>query len=238
VTYQRGFTLVEMLVSLSVASLLIGLVYGTVRIGQRSAAAIDHRVEDAEVMRIGWEFLQDAVRRARPMPDPSLDDEPTSFDGNRDRLSFVADMPAYVGLGGLMRIGLAPDTTAEGDRLIVTRERFDVTGEAPEPAPDSVQSAVLVDRLERLTITYFGQRPEDDLADWHDTWQELPAIPNLVRIEIVPEGSPAWPVLIASPSTGAPALTEDDLLLDDLEREDAVQPDSHTPENPDMPGGH
>lgn len=235
---SRGFTLVEMLVSLSVASLLIGLVYGTVRIGQRSAAAIDLRVEDAEVMRIGWEFLQDAVRRARPMLDPNVEDDPTGFDGEPDRLSFVADMPAYVGLGGLMRIGLTPESTPEGDRLVVTRERFDVTGEAPEPGPDSVQRAVLVDRLESLTLAYFGQRPEDELAGWHDAWQELPVIPNLVRIEIVPEDGTAWPVLIASPSTGAPALTEDDLVLEDLERQDAAQPDSHTPDNPDIPGFH
>jgi general secretion pathway protein J len=231
-TRQRGFTLVEMLVSLSVASLLVGLVYGSVRIGQRSAAAVDERVEDAEVMRIGWEFLHDAVRRARPMPDPKVDDDPTSFDGGLDRLSFVADMPAYVGLGGLMRIGLAQESGVDADRLIVSRERFDITGDAPEPAPDAIQHAVLVDRLERIEITYFGQRPDDDVARWHDTWQDLPAIPNLIRIEVAPSDGPVWPVLIASPSTGAPTLTEDDHAFDDGGRDMPMQDG-----DPSMPAG-
>ena len=38
---QRGFTLVEILVAISVAALLVSLVYGIVRIGQRSAGAIE-----------------------------------------------------------------------------------------------------------------------------------------------------------------------------------------------------
>ena len=55
---QRGFTLVEMLVALGIATLLVSLVYGSIRVGQRSARALDRQVEQAEVMRIGWQFKE------------------------------------------------------------------------------------------------------------------------------------------------------------------------------------
>jgi general secretion pathway protein J len=209
-----------MLVAISVASILIGLVYGTVRIGQRSASAAEASVEATEVMRIGWEFLQDAVRRARPMGNPNDDEDVTSFHGDPDALSFVADMPAYVGLGGLMTISIAVDRDRDSDRLLISRVRFDATGE-DTPSEDAVQSAVLVDDLEHLEIDYFGQRSGDDMAVWQPDWREQPSLPNLVRIAIVPRESRAWPVMIASPSMVGPADEPEELILDEAaQRED------------------
>lgn len=221
---QRGFTLVEMLVSISIASILIGLVYGTVRIGQRSASAAEASVESTEVMRIGWEFLQDAVRRARPMSDPDDDENRTSFRGEPDALSFVADMPAYVGLGGLMTITVSTQRGRDGDQLVISRQRFDATGEET-PDEDAVQSAVLLDDIEILEIDYFGQRDDDDMAAWHADWREQASLPNLVRVAITPREARPWPVMIASPSAAGPAADTED--PEDLAHDEAARRGDH-----------
>ena len=68
---QRGFTVVEMLVAIAVAGLLVSLVYGAIRVGQRSVSALDSRVEQSELMRIGWQFIHDAITHAGPAADPA-----------------------------------------------------------------------------------------------------------------------------------------------------------------------
>ena len=142
--------------------MLVSLVYGIVRIGQRSAGAIDDQVDQTEGMRIGWEFLHRALTQARPLPNPEDPQDTTSFSGGANFLSFVADMPSYIGMGGLMRISLDIDDTTDGSRLIVSRERFDRRGEAPPE--DASDSAVLVEDLESLEATLELLSDPDALA--------------------------------------------------------------------------
>jgi general secretion pathway protein J len=211
---QRGFTLVEMLVAISVAALLVSLVYGAVRVGQRSARAMEVRTEDTEAMRIGWQFLHDAVSRARPVSDPRETENQTGFYGSADKLEFVADMPAYVGLGGLIRIRLASTATHEADQLLLTRERFDKS--LPEATIDGIEEAVLVEDLDKLQIAYFGQVERTASPAWHSRWSSPDTLPNLVSISVVPAEGRAWPILIARPLTGTTPL-DDGELPDDAE---------------------
>jgi general secretion pathway protein J len=196
-----------MLVSISVAALLVSLVYGAVRIGQRSADALNGQVEAGEVMRIGWQYLHGALTRARPVPDPTRSEGRTGFQGDAEQLSFVADMPAYVGLGGLVRIRLGAADNDTGTQLILSRERFDP--QAGTAADESLETAVLVEELDRLGLAYFGQQGPDETPAWHTRWDDQNTLPNLVRIDIRPAGERAWPLLIARPLTGAVPLPED-----------------------------
>lgn len=209
---QRGFTLIEMLVALSISALLVSLVYGAVRIGQRSANAMNVQTENTEIMRIGWQFLHDALTRARPVATLDTPDDRTGFNGTHEGLRFVAAMPAYVGLGGLTRIRLTTERTHSGRQLLLTRERFDRLSSTA--APDDIERAVLVDELDRLRIAYFGKSGPDASPAWHSDWTDPEHLPNLVSISVTPEQGRPWPVLVASPLTGAAPLGDDELSLD------------------------
>ena len=222
---QRGFTLVEVLVGLSVAALLFGLVYGTVRLGQRSAGGLNEQVAENEVMRIGWQFLHDAIGRARPMPRIARGAEQnvTGFAGERDALAFVADMPSYAGLGGLMTISLGIETRAGTSSLVLSRQRFDRLGRDTDA--ETSERAVLVEDLDKVRIRYFGKYERDDSPDWYTNWQDLPTLPNLIEISIRPNDKPAWPLLIARPSTGTTPL-EDWLPNEDTPAGEAAEPEA------------
>jgi general secretion pathway protein J len=210
---QHGFTLVEMLVALSVAALLVSLVYGTIRIGQRSVSALDRQVQQGEVMRIGWRFIHDAISRAGPAADPARPDVRNGFEGGPDRLVFVAEMPSYVGMEGTMRIGIGRLATAEGDQLVLTRQRLD---EEPAAAgTEGLEQAVLVERLEGLQIDYFGQVERGVDPTWHTSWDNPRNLPNLVQIRVAPADGTAWPVLTAAPQEGTAPLDDSVMPGDD-----------------------
>ena len=201
-----GFTLVEILVALSVAALLVSLVYGAVRVGQRSARALGVQTEQAEVMRIGWQFLHNAIAQARPVADPARPGNRTGFQGTQESLDFIANMPAHVGIGGLMRIGLSTRMTPEGYQLVLTRGRLEQS--VSSVSIETGEQAVLVDRLDGLQIAYFGRSEDDTIPAWQTAWDDPQALPNLVWISVKPAGTAAWPMLIASPLMGAQPLGE------------------------------
>jgi general secretion pathway protein J len=205
---HRGFTLVEMLVALSVAALLVTLVYGGVRVAHRAVKATDTLIENNEIMRISWQFLHGALSRARLARQLNNRDDLTGFAGDSQSLGFVADMPPYLGIGGPTRITLKIDQQDGARRLLVTRQRFDYKQEMVDNVP---QEAVLLDQLDSLVIAYFGQIGGETTPQWHAEWTENSHLPNLVSIQVRPVGTAAWPVLIARPLAGTQPVSDDAL---------------------------
>ena len=86
--------------------------------------------------------------------------------------------------------------------FVLSRHRFGITAKE-----DSEERAVLVEDLETLAITYFGQAKGDGVPDWYGNWDDSHRkLPNLLRISVKPSTGPAWPELIASPMMGAEPL--------------------------------
>lgn len=220
----RGFTLVEVLIALSVSALLISLVYGVVVLSQRSVQAIEQRAVSTETMHIGWRFLHDALTNTQSVSDPRDEDNSAGFDGTTDRLSFVADQPAFLGPGGLTRIAIEVRDEDGIDALVITREPFDPGRDDDLEAP--AKQAVLVNDLKALKIRYFGANDESESMAWVDTWQDTPYLPSLVEIQVTPRGESAWPVMIARPMASV-ALYDGELATDEEpEDEDPAAPDA------------
>lgn len=131
------------------------------------------------------------------MPNPDDEEDLTSFSGTENSLAFVADSPPYLGLGGLMVYRLEVEEDTDGDRLRLTRQRYD----SEEMNPDApVEEAVLVEALEDIQISYFGYTAEAETPEWHPEWIENETLPTLVQVKIVPADGMTWPTLIARPA--------------------------------------
>ena len=76
----RGFTLLEMLLAISLLTLLAGLAYGTLRIGVRGWEAADAQADREDALRVGWPFLHQTLEGARPDLDPTSNT--IRFDGD------------------------------------------------------------------------------------------------------------------------------------------------------------
>jgi general secretion pathway protein J len=194
---QNGFTLVEILVAISVSALLISLVYGVVVLGQRSVHSVNSHANDSEHMRIGWQFIDAAIARAQPFTDTSNVDA-VGFIGRENRLSFHADQPAFLGPGGMTRITLEVRDTGDHDTLVIMREPVSPIRENTPPP-----EAVLVEQLDSLELAYFGSEDGESDATWLPRWERQDALPGLVEVQVTPRNAPAWPVLIARPMSGA-----------------------------------
>lgn len=192
---QSGFTLVEMIVALIVVSLLVTLVYGALRTGMRSWEASQEQVEKLNAMRIGWNFIHQALANARQVNDPGADEPGLLFYGEKHRLGFVSDMPSHLGLGGRYLVEILQTEELDQPGLLFKRTLLSDYEQLGQSAPH--QQAVLSDQLKTLSFNYFGQKADDDESTWHADWLEQRALPSLVRVNLEEAGGSRWPVLIA-----------------------------------------
>ena len=189
-----GFTLLEMLVALSVMGLLFSLLYSSVYLGMRSWESAQERVAGMDRLRISWRFIHRALSQVKPISDPSMPSQGLLFQGSTQQLLGVIGQLADAGLPGLtvIRLEALPDHKLQ--LSYVALSAYQLADQFP-----SSQSTILIDDLEQLDITYFGRQAAASQARWHTSWLDSKRLPTLIRIQITSQAIGVWPVLMVAP---------------------------------------
>jgi len=207
----HGFTLLEMLLAVSLLALLSGLAYGTLRLGVRGWEAADDHAGRGDALRVAWPFLHQSLENTRPL---TISDGSTlHFSGDAGQLSWAAELPAQFDSGGPRLLTLAVDHHDGRRRLLLRNDPLDGNqDDATAPA----QQAVLVDDLASVKIAYYGAGDSDGQgnAQWQYSWRQRRTLPQLVRLDIAPRDGMPWPTLYAHPYL-AGALPPGSAPLDD-----------------------
>jgi general secretion pathway protein J len=212
----KGFTLLEMLIALTLVTLIVTLLFGGIRLGNRSWSMVEEKSEQYAEMRLIWRFIHERLGQARSVRYQSDEGESLLlFYGDGDGVEFVSPMPAHLGVSGLYIIRFHRN----GDELKMTRwlhhpdlmedsgslpewrplqESSRDPGEGPAEMREYYSQSVLVEDLSEFEIDYFGVAEGETEPDWQDEWEE-PELPNLARIQITTKQG-KWPEIIAEVS--------------------------------------
>lgn len=198
----RGFTLLELLVALTLMSMLVVMLFAGLRFGARvwdGGAAHSERI--AEV-RLAQEFLRRQLEQARP--GALADDDPADdarFEGGRDRLRFLAPWPTRAAAAQLYLHELYLSDSGSGADLVVTLVPY----RPGEERPAEPRITTLVRDVAEATFRYYGADDEDDPPAWHGDWQERSDLPALVqmRLELSAHLARGWPDLVVAPRHNA-----------------------------------
>lgn len=189
-----GFTLMEVLGALVLLTVLLVGVYGGVRSaihGVRSGSAAIARVDQISSAQ---RFLRRELTQAMAQP-MARDDQgaPIYFAGNTHEMRYVAPLPGYLGKLGpqLQVLRLASDGKG-GLRLQLQLALLPPDGQPPKPLGEP---QVLVDHIKAGAFSYRGRNGQGKELPWADTWQGSRLMPQLVRVQLRPQGQYDWPEL-------------------------------------------
>ena len=208
---QRGFTLLEILIAMTLLGLLMAMLFGGLRLGTRAWEASDVRSADLARLEAVQGFIRRALTGAYPLLTTGDDDakRKMTFTGGAEAVAFTALMPAHFGVGGFYTITLAVEDGAVDRRLVFRRQLFQSGAEESSPPPaagaDEEKEKVLLEGILKAEFSYFGIADNDERPSWQDEWQDQKSLPDLVRLSVTfadrDEG--AWPDLVVAPRISA-----------------------------------
>lgn len=186
-----GFTLVEVVIALSLLALvMLGLVSAMATFG-RTATTMEGRFERGDEARLVSEFLRGALGRVPEHYRQRLDDARMAvmFEGSNSELRWLGVMPPRHGMGGLHHFRLSAAATEIGPSLALQYVPY--LGGDTMPDWGAVEPRLLSGRITGFDIGYAGAGDEG----WADAWVGEEELPQLVRLAIASEHG-AWPDLI------------------------------------------
>lgn len=199
-TWAAGFTLVELLVGLSLLALLTLLLFGGFRFGLRAWEVGSARLERGDAIASAQGLLRREFAEAQPvLTGAPAEATPVYFQGGADRVTFVAPLPAHRGVGGFHVFEIAVRPAGPSNDLVLRWHLY--RADAAAPAFDPKDESLLLADIAALGISYYGQPAEGVPPQWLDLWDGRLGLPALVRLRVAfpPGDDRRWPDLVVAP---------------------------------------
>lgn len=189
---SRGFTLVELLVALTLASLVAMLAYGGLHVALRSWNAAEQRQQEMELRYLTQALLRRLLESPQALSVRDDEDiQQVAFFGDEEQVIFAAHLPALDDSEQLYWVQLVQDKQITDKGLTWQLElRYMPFLEMEELnwslLAESLASAgereVLVEGLPRAWRFAYLELRSDGELDWQTQWQQQPGLPVLLRL--------------------------------------------------------
>jgi general secretion pathway protein J len=222
---NSGFTLIEVLIAMTLLSIMVVLLFSSMRICAQSWEKGENKISDVNEVAVVYNFFQRHLSLAIPLSnDFSAQDnvnaagqpggageaaengsKTLSFQGKKQSLQFVSVFPASAGRSGMQLFSIQTQQQ-DGEQVInVTLTPFFPAAEGEEWRPEEV---VLLRHVSDFSLAYFGKAEGESASSWHDEWLEKDVQPQLVKVSISTANGVFWPeMIIALKASGAGSST-------------------------------
>lgn len=188
-----GFTLVEILVVMTLMSVVMLALGTAMRTIAQTGERVDQRLHRADEMRVAASFLSSTLGRisARRSPLPTaVGASPFVFSGTPEAVMWVGVMPARHGAGGRYFFRLARERAGPNQALVIRFSPWNGAGAFPDWT--QAESRILVPDTTGLLLEYGDE--EGSSVQWLPQWSHPQRLPARVRLSV---RTPAveWPQL-------------------------------------------
>ena len=194
---SSGFTLLELMIAMTIMSLISLSIYGVVSLGARAADTGERRTEQSRRMRVATEVVVRQLRSAVPLLVQFSDEDggrpEPYFWGDEERVDFITASPQRPDSSGLALISYWYE---DGTMMMSEMPLFAAGFEDPF-GPDAEALTIRVPLLYDVASVEFAYRRTPYRNDlWADRWDagEKESLPGSVRIAVEPssEDGATW----------------------------------------------
>jgi general secretion pathway protein J len=221
---RLGFTLVELLIALSIIGIVLLLLFSALSLATRSWESIHAYNEKSADLRIARNLIQRTLRQLRRQEDVSIEGlRLTALSGDNESIEWIAELSMHLGLPGLYMLRLVIEEDQERSQLVLYRWLLhpDILAggddwPAWEPLSEGARlrsfnasdddvndgafgRTTLISDLDEFRIEYFGRLEGEARKVWSESWLDQPRLPRLVRIHVTTPGQEWAPMSVPLP---------------------------------------
>ncbi|MCZ6804302.1 MAG: prepilin-type N-terminal cleavage/methylation domain-containing protein [Proteobacteria bacterium] len=190
---STGFTLIEVMIAMTILSLILVLLFSTIFTANRSWQTTERKIAQNDELRLVGHFIQRQLSQNIPLMWIDQDERKLIFEGKNDELRFTSTLPAHRGGGGIQLITLKVNQTDDVHHLDLYYRHVN-----PDVSPfeknHDVEQVTLLENINSIEFSYFGQENFDEAPVWRDEWQNKEILPTLISIKIHTRNeSQDWP---------------------------------------------
>ena len=192
----RGFTLVELLIGLTLMTLVSIILFGGMRFGLRAWETGGERVERATRIELVQTLLRRQLSQAR-LPPNAAGESVVAFAGQSDRVTFIAP-PAKRGETDNEFVFVLGKSDANRQSHLDLAWTLVQPPTSTDPERGRETAARLMENVTFVELAYYGAPDARRPAQWWDSWDGTQTLPTLVRLRLAfPQGDRRrWPDLI------------------------------------------
>ena len=205
---HRGFTLIEVLIAMTLLSIMVVLLFSSLRICAKSWEQGENKITEVNEVAVVYYFFHRHLSSAIPLwndftaKDGSQSeagattekaDKIFSFQGKNQSLEFASVFPASAARSGVQLFSIQLQEEDDDQVIKVTLTPFFPVSEGEEWHKEEV---VLIKHVSNFSLAYFGATGNTGESSWQDEWLDKDVQPRLVKISINTTNGVFWPEMI------------------------------------------
>jgi len=177
---SRGFTLIEVVLALTIFALMGGILYGAFSLGHSAVEKSQANSTRNQKLRSIADLLGSYVRSAFPYRE-SPQEQTAFFEGDSESLTFVSAYSQGMGGRGMAKIQITKNEDEKGRATVKLQETAPVRINSEAAAAGQTHGIVLHDDVREFRLAYLDPQAEEEI--WEERWDasERRMLPRAVR---------------------------------------------------------
>lgn len=174
---MRGFTLLELLISITMIGLIALIVTGAVRLGSRSVDGGERRIESIERLKNSLGIIESQILSEIPLSYEEDGNRRYYFQGDGTFVQFTSTYSIWGGKKGYVLTLLRVEVDSNGKRSLKAKEKPLIGGIEAE--------TILFEGFDDIHFEYFYRNQSNEEGKWVSEWTEEGLIPERIKIGLM-----------------------------------------------------
>ena len=149
---NKGFTLLELMVSVALLAVIITVISGAIRLSYRSVDSGEKKIESLERLRMSLIIIDSQIQSAFPLTDEEQGVKVPYFEGERDVLMFASNYSIWDGEKGFVQVTYWVEQNEKGKQVLYARENT--------IGMENERETKLLEGFDDIYFGYFSRDPE------------------------------------------------------------------------------
>lgn len=196
---SQGFTLIEVIVVFTLLAMIMAMIFSGIDSARQAAEKGEKRITAINEMRVIQGIIRHQVSRSMGLGVEESDEgEMLVFIGEQNAITFVGQMPGYLGTGGphIQRLELV---NGDGGKLLQFTHGLmsNYDDEDEQSGFDDAEPIVLLENIRDGAFAFVELDEEGLPTDWLSEMENPVAMPLMVQLDLQmrAEAKEEWPLL-------------------------------------------